>query len=429
MDKIDEEFLHYIWKFQLFNHHQLRLVSGERLELIRAGRANYDAGPDFSNTQLRVAGTLWVGNIEIHKRSSDWLLHGHHKDEAYNEIILHVVWEDDEEVNNERGELIPTLELKGLVNRRLLDNYTKLSLNENWIPCSGQVRKVDKVVLYQMLDRVLVERMKKKLETIERFLRFYNNDWEAVAYLSLAKYFGFKTNAVPFELLASSIPYSLLRKYFDREEQLNALLFGQAGLLEGNFKGNYPIHLQVEYEYLRKKHNLQPLKPSLWKFMRMRPSNFPSIRIAQLVAFLFKNKNFFQKLTEIESLKELNLLLKVKANSYWDVHYNFDVPSAKKLEKTIGKNSINILLINSVIPLLYSYGEKRADEMIKARALSFLHELKGEDNNIIRNWKKEGIQVETAFDSQALLQLKSNYCDIKNCLNCTIGNVILKRKS
>jgi len=424
-----EEFLHYIWKFQLFNTTQLKLSSGESLLIKNPGIQNLNSGPDFFNSQIRIGKILWAGNTEIHIKSSDWFSHKHQRDEAYSKIILHVVWENDKEVLDIYGNHIPTLELKGLIRKRILDKFKLLKMNTNWIPCATEFNSVDKPIQLLMLNRALVERLETKSNRINQLLHLNKNDWEATLYQYLAKYFGFKTNAVPFELLATSIPYNMLLKVRDNRFKLSALLFGQAGFLDEEFDEEYPNALRKEFSFLKAKFNLLPLSKSLWKFMRMRPYNFPTIRIAQLIALFYRHTNLFQKIIEAESIETLKKLFDVRAEQYWDNHFLFNKVSSKKVRKTLGDNSINILIINTIIPLLFNYGKKNDREDIKERAISFLEQLPQEKNSIIKKWSTFNLKINSAYDTQALLQLKTSYCDSKNCLNCTIGNTILKRQN
>jgi len=422
-----EEFLHYIWKFQLFNENELTLVDGSQLQIIHPGIQNFDAGPDFFNAQIRINDTKWAGNIELHLNTSDWIKHNHQIDKSYDNVILHVVWKNDKTIKRLDDHPIPTLELYGLVKRQLLENYNVLINNSDWIPCAKSIHQVEDHVILSFKDRMLVERLEEKSERVNKLLIQFNNDWEEVLYQILVSNFGFKVNSLPMELLARSSPFNLLRKYQNDIQRLEALLFGQAGFLEGEFKGNYAIQLKEEYNFLRNKFKLLPMESSIWKFSRMRPPNFPTIRIAQIAALYAKHRNLFQRIKDAESLNELTEIFQIQNSEYWNSHYRFDVPALKKTDKNLGIRSINIILINTVVPLLFCYGKKLKEEKFVENAIGLLEKIPAENNQIIKKWKSLNLNVKFAFDSQALIQLKNKHCDLKKCLNCMIGNSIIKQ--
>lgn len=424
---MEEKFLHYIWQFQLFNLQQLKTTVGEKLEIIKVGIHNKDAGPDFFNGQIRLSKTRWAGNIEIHLKSSDWYKHKHQNDLAYDKVILHVVWENDVDVFRENGEPIPTFELKGKVKKSKLTQYQNLLKTNNWVPCEPQLEMVDKSIQHMQLDRMLIERLESKAKRISQILELNKNDWEACLYQLLCKYFGFKVNAVPFELLASSLPYQLLRKYQCNLFQMEAILFGQAGFLEEEMHGSYPISLKKEYEFVSKKHRLKPIDKHLWKFSRMRPSNFPTLRIAQLAQLLSQHSSLFQTIIGANTKKEVERPFNISASEYWNTHYRLDVPSANKQIKNLGKSSTLTLLINVVCPLLFTYGSKTDNQDIKDKAIQLLETLDSEQNAILKKWNKIGIKSDNAARGQALLQLKKEHCELKKCLTCMIGNALIKQ--
>lgn len=423
-----EDFLHYVWKFQRFNIHNLVGVNGESIEVIKCGVHNSDSGPDFFNSRLKIDDTEWAGNVEIHLRSSDWYKHGHQHDKVYDKVILHLVWEDDQAVKRANGELIPTLELKGKVSKAVLDKYQLLANSKQWVPCANEFNSVDQLYVSQQLDRMMVERLEQKSGRIDRLLSLHQNDWEEVFYQLLCRYFGFKVNAVPFELLATSLPFSILRKHHTKLFQLEALLFGQAGFLNADFKGDYPLQLKKEYQFLAKKYRLKALDVTLWKFMRMRPSNFPTIRIAQLAALIHKHQKFFSPLLESKEVDQLFDFFQIAASDYWNSHYRFDVPAARNHEKKLGKQSIQLLLINVVAPILFNYGLKKGSEAIKASALKFLEDIPAERNSITKKWEALGAPLNNAFQAQALIQLKNYHCEFKKCLTCKLGNAIINKE-
>lgn len=424
---MNEDFLHYIWKFQQFNPKNLETTSGEKLEVIKTGFHNLNSGPDFFNGQIRLNTIRWAGNIEIHTKSSDWKLHKHQEDAVYDKVILHVVWENNQPVFRNNGDEIPTLELKGLVQKRLLNRYRELNQSKAWIPCEEEISGINPILKRQLIDQKLVERLQAKADRIEQVFATLKNDWEATFFHLLAKYFGFKVNAVPFEILATSLPFHLVRKHQGNEKQLSALFFGQAGFLDEDFKEKYPKELKQEYRFLKKKFGLTAIDKSMWKFMRLRPANFPTIRIAQLVACLHQNKNLFQKILETNKVAQLKNILGAEVNIYWKSHFQFDKLSQQTKDKRIGNDSLDILIINVIVPLLFTYGRHTAQEKFQEIALRYLQELKPEKNKITKRWKGLNMPLDTAYESQSLIQLKTQHCDLKNCLLCSIGNYILKK--
>lgn len=424
---MNEDFLHYIWKFQLFDHANLLTNEGEKLSVIKAGIHNFDSGPDFFNAHIKIGNTTWAGNLEIHSKSSDWYLHQHHTDAAYDHIILHVVYDDDREVHRSNGLKIPSLSLKNRIDLKLLNNYRDLIENLLWIPCSNQIDNVPEFIKLHWLDRMLAERLEYKSKKIESWLSMNKNNWEETFYQALAKNFGFKINAVPFELLSTSLPFTQLSKHKDNIFQLEALLFGQAGLLKGfQFKDAYPLRLQKEYEFLAHKFKLRPIESHLWKFMRMRPANFPSIRISQFANLLHNSKNIFSESMEEENIESLRTKYRLKASEYWYDHYRFDKKSTALGVKKMSESSSNNILFNTVAPFLFIYGRKKGEEKYVDRSFQLLEKCQAESNKIIRSWRKLGMPADSSYHSQALLHLKNDYCDQKKCLNCAIGNEIIK---
>lgn len=419
-NKLPEEFFQHVWENKLFTSKNIKTVAGETLKVIDVGRRNTDSGPDFFNAKIKIDNTIWAGNIEIHKKSSDWINHNHHIDSAYDNVILHVVLEDDKPVRNTNTNLIPTLLMH--YPDHLRSNYQKLLDAKTWIACQNQFHKINPVVLQLGFNRLMIERLEDKTNEILERLKQNNNDWNETFYQVLAKMFGFKVNALPFELLSKSLPLTILAKHKNNMHHVEALLFGNSGLLNNQLLGDdYYLQLRNEYSFLFKKYGLKGIESHLWKFMRLRPGNFPTIRISQLAALIHKSHGLFSKILEIENTENLKELFKVKASEYWNSHYNFNRPSKLNSEKELGESSINSLIINVVIPFLFVYGEKQNKHHLKNRALEFLEQLPPESNSIITNWKKLGLEVRSSFESQALLQLKNNYCGKKKCLNCQIG--------
>ena len=415
-----EEFLQYIWENRLFSREKLKTIAGEALEVIDTGKRNYDSGPDFFTAKIKIGDTVWAGNIEIHQKSSGWQQHHHQNDKAYDNVILHVVETADQPVFRTTGEEIPTLQIR--YSERLRANYQELLDAKTWIACENHFHKIDPVILQLGFNRLMIERLENKTGEILERLKQNNNDWNETFYQMLARMFGFRVNSVPFEMLAKSVPLHILAKHKNNLFQLEALLFGCSGLLNQQLLGDdYYIQLRDEFSFLYKKYQLKPIEGHLWKFLRLRPVNFPTIRIAQLAALIHRSHGLFSKITATESLETLKTLFDVKASEYWETHYNFNKNTENKSAKNLGENSIHTLIINVVIPFLFVYGEQQNKHHLKDRALDFLEQMPPEQNSIITRWKNLGILFRTAFETQAILQLKNMYCEKKKCLNCHIG--------
>ncbi len=420
-----EDFIHFVWRHKRFDLKALKTTEGAPIQILKFGNANHHAGPDFINAKIQIGETLWVGNVEIHLKASEWLKHNHQKDKAYNNVILHVVLEEDRPIFREGNERIPCLELKRRIPAKISKSYLKLIHNEHWIPCQHHIHQVSELNRNLWLDRLLVERLEQKTKVIEQRLKEHKGNWEHTFYQFLARAFGFKINSDPFDSLANSLSYLLLAKYKDSLFQIEALLFGQAGILEKEFKDDYPNQLKKEYQFLRKKHSLIPISETSWKFLRLRPSNFPTIRLAQFASLIYQSVHLFRKLLEIENVAEIEKLLEVQLSGYWLTHYIFDRAS-KKRQKTLGRNAIQLIIINTIVPFMFLYGKRKSEESFKEKALKFLDEMPKEKNSIISKWEALGVELDSAYKSQALLQLKNEYCNKTQCLNCGIGNAILK---
>ncbi len=419
---MDENFLHHIWEYRLFEKN-IQLVSGEKIEVIDTGRKNTDAGPDFFNVHIRIGDTLWVGNAEIHFQSSDWIRHGHNKDKAYDNVILHLVLKHDIDIKRSTGTIIPTALLQ--FNEVLFDRYQQLHKSRLALPCQPDLHKIDRFLINAWMIRLAIERLEKKAISISNTLANCDNDWEEAFYQSLAKTIGLKVNAQPFEMLANTLPLKYLRKQHGNLLQTEAFLFGQAALIPATPSDEYTNKLIKEYNFLAHKFRLKPMERHLWKFHRLRPVNFPTIRIAQLAAILEKKASLFAYIIEIETIEQMIELFTVSASSYWTNHYQFDREVGGK-EKHLGLDTIRLIIINSVIPFLFLYGRKRGMTDLEQRAIGFLEELPAESNNIIDMWTELKVPAGNALASQALIQLKNEYCDPKKCLNCSIGNKIIE---
>jgi len=422
----NESILHYIWKYRLFNHQDLKSTLNQPIQIIHPGSANADAGPDFYHAKIKIEETLWAGNVEIHLRSSDWYKHTHDLDQAYDNVILHVVWINDVDVYHSDRTIIPVLELQNLVDPDLINKINALSDHTHWIACEHQFKDMDDFTIKQWLDRMLVERLQEKSNYFKELLFNLKGNWEDTFYISLARSFGFKVNNLPFEMLAKNLPQHLLAKHKNQPLQIEALVFGVAGLLNSNFKDEYPQKLKREFDFLKAKYNLTSIDAYLWKFAKTRPDNFPTIRLGQFAALIVKSVHLFSKIIETKEVKSLKLLFSnLPINEYWESHYLFD-QEQKRLSKQIGKGSVDVLLINTVAPLLFFYGKELDKEKYLQKADDLLFTLKAEKNIIVDKFAMLGVKASSSFESQALLQMKNNYCNQKKCLNCSIGIKILK---
>lgn len=421
---MSEDLLHYIWQQKFFNTIDLETTDGECLSIVHSGIHNSDAGPDFTQAKVRINEDLLAGNVEIHVNSSDWKKHKHQNDNAYSNVILHVVYNDDAK-NLSPG--FPTLELKDKIDRQFFSRYQALMLSQSWIPCESQISTVDDFFIKNGLHRLVIERLEHKtFDILERFAH-NKNGWEETFYQITARNFGLKVNADTFDALAKSLPLKIIAKQKNSLLQIEALLFGQAGMLERSFKDNYPNSLKKEYHFLQKKYSLHPMQTHLWKFMRLRPSGFPTLRLAQFSMLLFKSAHLFSRVLETESVRQIAELFQIEPSEYWLIHYRFDTDS-KIRKKTLGQDFINTIIINAVIPVMFIYGKTKGNQSIQEKALSFLEQLPSEKNSIISKWQNLGIQSDSAYYSQALLQLKNNYCSHKRCLHCFVGNKLLRSK-
>lgn len=414
-----EDFLHFIWKFKSEGK-EFQSADNDIIRVIRPGEHNRDAGPDFLHARVSMGGTLWAGNVEIHLRSSDWYRHRHHDDEAYDNIILHVVYQHDREISRKNGELIPTLPLQGQLSPEIYENYQKFLHNHLWIPCAMSLRGIREILVKDWMAALSVMRLERKCKELEGLLDYTANDWNQAFYQSLAATFGFRINRQPFELLARQTPVQFLEKHKDQIFQIEAVLFGQAGLLAGRHRGEYPRMLKKEYLHLKNKFSLQPVSGHLWKFLRLRPNNFPTIRIAQLAMIIHQRVNLFGEIIELKARDEFSSIFQVGVSDYWKEHYYFD-RSSRTMNKSITPATVDLILINNVVPFLFIYGKMKGQEKYCDRAMQLLASLPAESNSITRKFSEFGLVPASADQSQALLELKSNFCDQKRCLECRIG--------
>lgn len=423
-----EELLQFAWKFRVFTQESIKLSTGECLKIISPGRHNKDSGPDFEDARIQIDSTYWAGNIEIHIRSSDWYRHHHQEDPAYDNVILHVVYVHDKEVTDKYGREILTLQLK---------DYMPESLRENWITLIGANKPVacvdfglpEGMIFNGWLDRLLLDRIGEKTQRIRELLILYRNNWEEVFYIMLARSFGFHANALPMELLARSVPLAIIMKHHHSRFQLEALFFGQAGFLSGSMKDEYPSKLWSEYCFLSRKYNLnKPVNTYLWKFLRMRPANFPTIRIAQFSALMEHIRFLVAEIISEKNYHYLKIIEKLNVSSYWETHYIFDKISEKKQRKS-GIFSIIHVLINGVLPFLFEFGKSTGDTSLMEGVTDAYRNIPSERNHLTKPWERVGFIPENSADSQALIHLRKNFCDQRKCFECGIGVKLLKEKS
>lgn len=425
---MNEDLLQYIWQAGLFNAEDLKTTDGQPILILKRGRLNRDSGPDFSEARIRIGEADWVGNIEIHINSNDWYLHKHQFDAAYNNTVLHVVFNHQKIAQRLDGSLVPTLILNDRIYPEVVNHFGLLKQSTQWIPCASLISKIDNFTTSQALDRSLVNRLERKSEQIQNWLNACNNDWHSVFYYAIARSFGFGTNAQPFEELALRLPIHILGKHKNDSKQIEALLFGTAGFLNEVIIDDYHNGLRKEWLFLKKKYQLHSNEPSSFKLMRMRPGNFPTIRLAQLSALIYKSHHLFSLIIELNDVKDIIQLFDVEASEYWQTHYVFGKES-KKHSAELSQSARELLLINAVIPVLFVHGKSIGNENLCNKALSILQHLSPESNSIIKHWGDLGLTAKSAFDSQALLELKSQYCDKKLCLQCKIGNKLLQAKA
>lgn len=422
---LTERLLQFIWQFQYFNKQNLYTNSGETLNIIHPGTFNTNQGPDFLNAKIKIAQTFWAGNLEIHIKASDWLLHKHAGDENYQSVILHVVWIQDTIIADVNGNKLPTLVIEPLVSKIMLARYQQLMQAEDFVPCQSFLPALSSIAWQNWLERLLVERLEKRAAIVFEKLYKTENYWEEVLWQMLARNFGTPINADAFESIALSIPVAVLSKQKSQIQQLEALLLGQSGLLNEEFTESYALLLQREYRFLKHKYNLKEalIKPV---FLRMRPANFPTIRLAQLAMLIHLSEHFFSIILEAKSYTEIIQLLNVTANDFWHYHYNISVATIYK-RKVLGEQMAHNILINTITPLLFAYGLFNKNQVYKDKAIEWLAQTKPEQNTIIKRWRLLGVISDNALHTQGLLELKKHYCDLRKCLTCAAGNKILKQ--
>ncbi|MBX2924298.1 MAG: DUF2851 family protein [Chitinophagaceae bacterium] len=421
-----EKLLQYIWQMQYFNKTDLHTVDQEPLTILHPGFLNKHQGPDFTEANIKIGNTRWAGNVELHVKSSDWKAHHHDNDRNYKNVILHVVWKNDFSVKDSNGVELPVLVLEDRVPKLLLTRYEELMYSQSYIPCEKSVAAVPGLIWMSWKERIIAERLERKAITIKKYLDETSFHWEEVFWWMLARNFGITVNSNVFEEIARSVPVTILAKHKLQIHQLEAFLFGQAGLLQQRFRESYPLMLQKEFRFYKKKYGFKRVSQPV-HFLRMRPQSFPTIRLAQLAVLIHRSSHLFSEVKQATDLQEIRKLLGVTANDYWHYHYRFDEETAFA-EKTLGHQMINNILINTIVPVVYAYGHLNSEEAFKNKAVNWLNDIPAEENAITRQWKLLGITSQSAFDSQAINELAKRYCCNKRCLSCAVGNAVLKRR-
>ena len=430
-----EQLLHYVFKHKMFPLRELQTIDGKSVEVIDPGLHNRNAGPDFFNAKVRIGNTMWVGNVEIHDKSSEWYLHGHDKDSNYDNVVLHVAGVIDTDVKTSRGEYLPQMQLD--VPQQVKEHYDELLSTDSYPPCYKVIPSLTTLMVHAWMAALQTERLEQKTEAIRHRAELCGGSWEDAYFMTLARNYGFGINGEVFEQWARNIPLQAIAHHRDDLFQIEAIFMGQAGLLELEavpdyyqqtaLNEGYFAKLRNEYLYLAHKFSMKPMDYKLWRFLRLRPQNFPHIRISQLANLYYQRKAGLSQLMECETIEQLKTILSSHVTPYWETHYTFGSTSNKN-EKHLSYGSINLLMINTAIPMLFAIGRHRGKEVLCDRAFDFLEQLKAENNHIIRMWQQVGLEVKTAGDSQALIQLKKEYCDKKDCLRCRFGYEYLKRK-
>jgi len=421
---MNENYLHYIWRLGHFRHNDLQTTDKEPVVVQDLGEYNNNAGPDFLNARVQIGDILWAGNVEMHISSSDWNQHGHSGDPAYDNVILHVVMNEDKVILRKNKDKIPCLDLRPFLSEKITTKYLKLMQSRAWVACHAQFPKVNQLVKNLWMDRLLVERLERKTNEINLILENSQNDWNAAFYRFLARSFGGRVNNDAFEMLAANTPLSILAKHKNDLFQLEALLFGQAGMLQKRFSDVHPRQLKREYEALHHQYHLMPIPVVAWKYLRLRPANFPTIRLAQFAVLIHQSAHLFSKILEAPRLSDIVALFDIDVSEYWESRYQFDKKANKAIRK-LGKPTIHSLIINVIVPFVFLYGKKRDDGGLQKKALELLDEIPAEKNTIIQGWQKLGEKFDSAYKTQAYIQLKTIYCDRQRCMECPIGNAFL----
>ena len=432
--KTMEQLLHYVWRHKMFPLQEMHTTDGKLVEVIDPGLHNRNAGPDFFNAKVKIDGTLWVGNVEIHDRSHDWYVHGHDHDSAYNNVVLHVAGVVDDNVITSDGKFLPQLQLD--VPKEINDHYKELLETDQYPPCYKIIPDLTKLTIHSWMSALQTERLEQKTEAIKARVDRNNGSWENGYFTTLARNYGFGINGDAFEMWANTLPLKAVDHHRDDVFQIEAIFMGQAGLLELNtipsqyqrdaLNEGYFAKLRNEYQYLAHKFSMKPMDATMWRFLRLRPQNFPHIRISQLANLYYSRRAGLSSLVECTTIEQLKAVLATSVTPYWETHYTFGSTSCRN-DKNLSPASLNLLMINTAIPMLFAYGKHKSDEALCDRAFDLLEQLKAENNYITRLWQQCGLTAQNAGDSQALIQLKKEYCDKKDCLRCRIGFEYLKR--
>ena len=420
-----EDFLHYLWKFKQFDTLNLKTSNGEEVVIVHVGHYLALAGPDFFNAQIIIGDQKWAGNVEIHLNSSDWYAHHHERDANYENVILHVVWEHDTEIYRKNNSEIPVLELRHYVDTTTITNYQSLTSPKSWIFCEKQLQTIADFTLRNWQERLFFERLERKSKPIFELLEQTHQDWEAVLFCLLAKNFGLNTNGELFFKIAQSIPFSVIRKESFEVENLEALLFGSAGVLDIEKEDTYYKDLKFRYFYLLQKYQLEKNSTEPVQFFKHRPDNFPTIRLSQLANLYHSQQNLFSTISTSNSLATIYKTFEVAVSAYWQTHYQFDKESPKKLKK-LSQSFVDLIVINTIIPLQFAYAKSQGKENSED-LIQLLNEVAPEKNAIMDKFSSFGIQPKNAFESQSLLQLKNEYCNKSRCLECAVGMELLKK--
>lgn len=417
---IKEDFIYYLWENRLLTNN-LKTTDDEEVSIISVGNRNHNSGADYLNARVRINGTLWAGQVEIHVLASDWFKHNHQYDKNYNNVILHVVYnKDTDDVK------IPTLEIKDKFDKSLFYNYKNFLHSKTWIPCSNHIGSIQNFTVISWLDRMLTEHLENECKDLNLKLRNCNYDWEQALYQRFMRYFGLKVNNDSFEYLSKILPLNILLRHRDNETYIEAMMFGCAGFLEDDFEERYPLLLKREFQMLRSKFRLKTMPVSNWRFLRLRPPNFPTIRIAQLAKIIINNENMFSKIRDSNDIEDIIKLFEVELDSYWDNHFQFNKTSKTERRKILGKTAIDSVIINAIVPLLFHYGHTHSLESHKEKAMCYLEQIEAEDNIITRNFRNSGIVLQNAFQTQAITYMYKYYCKRRRCLECRIYYILSK---
>lgn len=420
-----EDFLHYVWQFKKFDVLNVKTVQGEHVVIVNSGQYLQLAGPDFFNAQVTIGSQKWAGNVEIHIKSSDWYIHSHETDTAYDNVILHVVWEHDTEVFRKDNTEIPVIELKNYVSKEVLANYNALSSAKSWIYCEKELENMDAFVLGNWKERLFFERLQRKSKPITELASACGNDWEAVLFNFLSKSFGLNTNGEMFYAIAASLPFSVVRRESFEFENLEALFFGRSGLLDAEHEDIYVKGLKQRYDYICHKYRIEPVYVDPLQFFKHRPDNFPTIRLSQLAQVYHKHQNLFSKIIEASSIEDIYKVFDVQVSEYWQTHYTFDRESPKK-RKSLTTSFIDLIIINTIIPFKFAYNRSMGKEDTDS-LITMLQQITPEKNTVMDKFKSFNVNIQSAYDTQSLLQLKNEYCSNKRCLQCAVGLELLKK--